>query len=561
MTSGNLAAGELRWLPDEPTFSLVSRYHVCTVHRLARDSSLDLFGHPTAGTRHDFTGQLAVLSERTGGELGDGRTIALERTLLRFYLPFRTAVFADSAVNALQGPDLSKLKAQLGLLSSRLRANHPLKACFACMVQDRREKGVAYWHLSHQCPGVWYCVRHCQPLAQFRLKTNGVERFLLHLPDRNALTVWPVLTAKPTAEVGLPLARIAFAVLGEKPPLRVSRDQFATAYAHALEVKYGVGAVRAPTCRACIADLRRPLESLMGIPEFQAVPSSDAGITALLRRLLRPRSNIHPTWHLLMTHWLFGDWDGLKRAIASSSTPMPKRPDAHPVEIDQRGSSSERALALHDSGKSVRAIALALGVDHKTASVWLAEAGVSTMRRPKVLKTERRLCAIAALQNGAEKRKVAAEAHVSIESITQLLRSEPGLHAQWCAATHRARQSRARAAWTAALTRVADGTVTAARSLAAADYAWLYRNDRDWLAERCVAAPRVPRSRYVAQWAQRDEEVCFEVLLAIHQIQGQKGARARAAALLQMSPQLERFKGRLNRMPLTRDIVTAFTRR
>ena len=555
-----LAAGEQRWLPDETTFSLAGRYHVAAVHRLARDSSLDLFGHPTAGTRHDFSGQLAVLSERTGGALGDGRTIALEHTLLRYYLPFQTADFAESAIRALQGADLSRLKAQLGLLSSRFRANHPLKACFACMAQDRRKEGVAYWRLAHQCPGVWYCVRHGEPLAEFKLKSNGIQRFNLQLPHLGALEVWPALTSKLTCDVGLPLARIAADLMAERPDTRIPRDRLASAYAWALETRYGADSVHAPSCRSVIADLRRLLGPLMRTPGFEALPSSDSGATAQLRRLLHPRSNGHPVWHLLMTHWLFGDWPGLRRAIDASSIHRPAEREARAIERCLAALPRARqALALHQSGKSVRAIATALDVDHKTASVWLAKAGIATPRRAKLLKAEIRGRAIAALEGGAEKLCVATDAQVSVGTITHLLRSEPGLRDKWHAAIYRARRNVARVAWTAALTKAGDSGVKVARSLASADFAWLYRNDREWLSGQRDKTTAV-RSRYCAQWSHRDEGACFEVLAAIREIPAGLGSRGRREALIQMSPLLERFKGKLDKMPLTRDIVASFTR-
>ncbi len=554
------AAGALSWLPDETCHSLAARYHVTAVNRLARESSLQLFGHPTAGTRHDFTGQLAEFSLRTDGELGDGRTIAVERTLLRYYLPFQTPEFSKAAIDTLQGPNMSKLKGQLGLLSSRFRAHHPLKACLDCMDEDVRRHGVAYWHLHHQCPGVWWCHRHRVPLAELSLKTNHVQRFLLHLPRRCNLVQWAPQANPVTKTVGLGLSRIAAGLMAMPAGTYFSRAHLADVYSQEVEARYGVDRVHASATKAVASGLLDVISQLADLPEFESVPSTIAGTTAVLRRLLQPRSNSHPIWHLLMAYWLFGDWLAFRRAIDAERSAQQQRspPD---TSVSNGCAGATKALALYASGKTVRAIALELDVDHKTAAAWLAKNGIATPRRAKLLKNDVRQRAINALRLGRHKDQVAIEAKVSVGSITQLLRSEPGLQAQWHVARHDARRHQARRGWAQALAKAGGRGTKAARSMAAADYAWLYRNDRTWLSGLRPMVNQAPRGRYAAQWAHRDEELCFDVLASILQIPADLPLRTRADALVRTTPRLQRYKGSLDKMPLTRDLVVAFTRK
>src|SRR3546814_4771453 len=51
------------------------------------------------------------------------------------------------------------------LLTSRFRANHPLKACPACMTKDLDDHQTTYWRLDHQFPGVWHCPVHGEDYA------------------------------------------------------------------------------------------------------------------------------------------------------------------------------------------------------------------------------------------------------------------------------------------------------------------------------------------------------------------------------------------------------------
>lgn len=74
------------------------------------------------------------------------------------------------------------LKYQLGMLTSRFRANHPLKACPQCMRDDSSLYGSPYWHLTHQLPGVWVCPSHGHILLTCDAKSTGIGRFIWVLP-------------------------------------------------------------------------------------------------------------------------------------------------------------------------------------------------------------------------------------------------------------------------------------------------------------------------------------------------------------------------------------------
>lgn len=554
----HLLSGELHWLPDEICFSLVARYHVATVHRRARDSCLELFGHATAGARHDFTGQLAELSTRAEGALGSGRDIAFEHTLLRFYLPLQTPTFGAHAIDTLQGHDLSKLKSELGLPSSRFRAHHPLKACESCMAADHRRWGVGYWHLQHQSPGAWWCTEHQEPLLQLPLKTNGIERFLLHLPRREELFNRPDLAEPKSCGHGLEFALLANDLASEPLGRTLPRDALATVYGNELERRFGVARIHAPTANVVIADFQRVMSELRHLPEFSPLPTEFLAAPALLRRLLQPRSNSHPLWHLVMTYWLFGSWARLSAEVDAQTLLIEPAEQAEAQSRSEAGDTDEM-LTMRQAGMSVRAIARSLHIDHKTASSWLAQRGIATPRRAKLLKGDVRRRALTALENGTDKDQVAQEAGVSVGTVTQLLRSEPKLHDRWRAARYEIQQRRAREAWLRALQHAIPNGVKLARSQAAAAYAWLYRNDREWLSVHTSQLQRCARNRYAAQWTERDEQACFEVLESIQALPVDLPHRARMRSLMRACPTLERYRGSLHELPLTSDILAAFT--
>lgn len=120
------------WLRGETLFSLCSRQHRLWGHNLSSRSTEILFGGKRLGTQHDFPSGLDAFALRTEGQLGSAVEIARDRTMLRFHRPFFAKAEIDHAIWAMRGPAVAHLKFRLGLLTSRFRANHPLKASVAC---------------------------------------------------------------------------------------------------------------------------------------------------------------------------------------------------------------------------------------------------------------------------------------------------------------------------------------------------------------------------------------------------------------------------------------------
>lgn len=151
------AAFLVPWLEDETVFSLVSRLHKLWGYPLAGNTTQILFGHHQGGSQHDFPTRLTEFAQSTKGLLGSATNIVQKHTLYKYYRTFLDEPERQELADALYGHSLAHLKLRLGLLTSRLRANHPLKACPLCMQADVEQHGVAYWHLTHQYPGVWIC--------------------------------------------------------------------------------------------------------------------------------------------------------------------------------------------------------------------------------------------------------------------------------------------------------------------------------------------------------------------------------------------------------------------
>ena len=175
------------WLEDETLFSLVSRYHRLSGHPSPKHTARILFGSAMSGYQHDLPSGIDEFVRVTRGQRGSSIEIINQRTILPFFLAFRTDRDERNAQAAMRGPRIGSLKYQLGILTSRFRAHHPLRACWLCMAEDKENHGTAYWRRIHQFPGVLICIKHESPLAVSDIKTSGVRRFDYLLPEPHEL--------------------------------------------------------------------------------------------------------------------------------------------------------------------------------------------------------------------------------------------------------------------------------------------------------------------------------------------------------------------------------------
>ncbi len=558
----------LAWIPGETLFSLVSRHHYFWGHRLSARTCEQFFGHRRSGSQHDLPSRLSHFVTRTGGNFGSVEKIAKDRTLLAYYAAFISAEELGNAIACMAGDSVAHLKLRLGILTSRFRANHPLKACSACMVEDRAAFGWSYWHVDHQYPGVWICQKHGLQLLESDLKATGVERFQWHLPAAGHFRQWPADTRKAMLEGHTALhslSRQVIELMTNAPNRSIQTSRLHEVYRAELVRREWVtraGGFRMPVISASFLD---HVKHLRAVPELEALPTTADEAAIQLGRLLRPpRSGTHPLRHMVLINWLFGSAEAFWQAQASALSPLialPKAifsPNEKACDISQ-DPRRERLIGLLTVQKqSARMAAKAIGIDVGTAMSWAAQAGLSNSRRPKKLVAELRQQTIAELQKGIDKAVVAANAQVSVVTITKLLLSEVGLHAAW----HQAREQRARATargvWVQLLQTHPGVGTKFLRALEPAAYAWLYRNDRAWLDSHKPDQQALPArlGGLHVLWDERDQSLSAEVRQAVQILRKSAGVRQiKLWQIYQAVPALKAKIAALDRLPLTRRAI------
>jgi len=558
----------LAWLPDETLFSLCSRHHRLSGRGVSAETTQVLFGHRSGGSQHDFPNRIGEFCRRTGGAYGQPDHVARDRTALSFYAPFSQEEVVKSAAREMCGPSVAHLKFRLGLLTSRFGANHPLKACSYCMDADLDRYGWVFWHQEHQLPGVWVCPAHLTPLRVAAVKSTGVGRFLWHLPSfEKTSSSWAdghdLASFVRLADV------VAKLVRQPRPDGWLEPSVVQLTLRGQMENRGWVTPSGSIRLEAAAEDFRRFSAPLRIVHELNSLPDSLVSAKTQIGRLLRPlRAGVHPLRLLVCIAWLFEDPEHFIAAHDRRVLLPPAQADhgadggiaeavASPQDCQDLPMRA-RLLQQLGEGKSISAVANTMGVDVSTAISWAAQAGVQTPRRPKLLKPEVRSGLVAKLRRGADKDAVARSAGVSIETVTRLLRSEVGLHAEWQASRFSDAQNRARDAWTQVWISHSAAGAKLMRAMAPAAFAWLYRNDREWLCQHgpSSAAPRGVGGASSVKWDVRDGKLSQAVKEAILQLSVlQARGTLRLWQIYQVVPDLKAKLGQLDRLPLTRRVL------
>lgn len=551
-------------LPGELLFGWAARTHRISGYATSQDTSNALFGSSHAGLQHDFPASLGVLHARTGAAFQSVREIIEDRTLLPYFLPLRDAAKQQNFMRMLEGEPRQGLKFQLGLLTSRFGASHPLKACKNCMASDEAKLGISWWRTSHQLPSVFVCLDHQEPLLLDQRKINR-SPYAYVLPELG--TVWrAAVTGRISSNKLEHLLRLAELSLRWSPkslPTGCSQADLISAL-RCQAISAGLGSTNQRLrLREFSADYAAHVSSVRTIPGLDGLPKSKEEAESQLARILgNPRTGTHPIRYLSLIDFLFSSWDHFIDAV--DRRPACANTDEQPTQdlAPTCGSRVKLIELVSKGGKSVTYAARAVGIDLPTAQSICETDGIEVKRRPSKLSARRRQVLVQELRDGAPKDLIAKRFAISRASVERVIRSTPNLSASWRRARFLKERKERRARWKAALTTCGPRAKKSARGLDAATYAWLYRNDRSWLLNSTRAKSISSKSNNSnLDWAGRDAELSAAIATAAEKLRATgTPAPFRLWELLIEVPGLRSKMKHLERLPLTTSLLDQLCR-
>ncbi len=477
----------LKWLEDETFFSICSRQHAAWGNLHLKTTFGMLFDSTSHATKHDFPHSLDTLQANIRSVWGDAESIIFRHTIFPLFMPFQSQPRIQAVMPMLKGDNLGSIKYRLGLITGRFGAEHALKACSCCIETDINCRGVAYWHLSHQFPGVLICPVHNVWLQESALNRRWAGRFQLALPAQAALIPQPAQYLDPiTLDAVTQLADSVLDLASLGPSKFFNPLLVRSVYRNALcNLGY-----RSPTSPQAAASFAQHSSILQPFHPLTALPTTAEKASAYLQQLMRnPRGHSHPLKHLVMITWLF-------RKVGAFV-------DAY-----------DRFAASQDPGLSD-----AVQPRYTDQPVPKpAEAKKTKQLRPKTLKPAIRAQILRLLSKGTPKNTICNQFRITTSTINKLLRAEPQIKKSWATAKLEMALLEHRGNWIALSQSSPSSNTSIIRSQNPKLYAWLYRNDKHWLLQQGSELPtgRIGNNSKI-NWGDRDIELEKTVLNALTQ--------------------------------------------
>jgi hypothetical protein len=499
-------------LPDELLYSWLGRLAALNTAGAPRQCLELIFGSGTGIPGIDLPTRLLAIQERLGSWLPFGTTEELLDlgTLLPYHRPFLPGDrYAFVHKTILQG-DGKGLKTQMGRVANRFGTSSSLRFCAECIAESIDRHGSPYWMRRHQLPGINCCTKHVAKLLQ-------VPQPSLRSDRQRFITPMGLVTVQPQPQRDtrqLKFAELSQSLLFSRLPVMDSQQRSATYRGSALALGFRSRYGRIDH-EALAQAIRMHFEDFEGFDHRERLLASTATPLRWIRDLIeRPERSVHPICHLLLIDFLFGSIPAFESAVSLQKNIEPADSQScglSPVPLQATRSDIDSEAVLFDTSQSCRQIATLLGKSVTTV--------VAQRRARRILINERRKHLTpnilervrSELSSGAPAAQIAVRCEVSLSTVYRV-RAEHSLprksqQVQRLENEMRVRRER----WLVAITACRTAGVSSARAAAPADYAWLYRHDRNWLVSTTQPIPRKCSTKPRVDWAQRDSDFCQQV--------------------------------------------------
>jgi hypothetical protein len=146
---------------DELLYSVLARYHIRSGNISPKATMKELFGSNTATAIIDLPSNLDNLIENMPVTARyTAEKLIFNHTLYPFYSIFLPQERAELVLNSMKGNNGGDIHTRAGISASSISSKQYLQFCPKCLNEDREKHGEFYWHRVHQIPGVMVCPKH-----------------------------------------------------------------------------------------------------------------------------------------------------------------------------------------------------------------------------------------------------------------------------------------------------------------------------------------------------------------------------------------------------------------
>ena len=468
--------------PDETLYSWCGHVHAWNGNSSVLHTSRQLFSSAHAGLLHDFPSHLDTLQNRTFGLLPDTHKLALNHSLLGYYLPFQDKKLSLHILDSIILGNLPQIKYLLGLPASRVGGNHPLKFCPYCLKHDLESYGHSIWHIQHQRPSTFLCTAHNQPLHFTQISKTPVHlRYWISANNVTEVSI-PKISSEHSRQCLLKLANLSEFV-HQMPTGSLNSQILAWTYQSRLQ-EIGLlskrGNIKIRLLTKAVAGHYKGCELLPGFNILDSLNNSSGGFVGSVSR--KHPSKAHPLKHLLLMNYLFNNWDDMIKLYNEVQNHLPNwiAPVIEPKTVtDSRIEPFIDLIRQH--GLSITRASSQIGISVTTGTQWAKQHGIKFTPRVSSLTPQKLNEVKRQLIKGALKKSVAARTGISLVSINRLLAVDNDLKLQWVSARLEKNKKQYRKTFQKVIRNHPGLPIKILRKIKGNGYHWLYRHDRDWL--------------------------------------------------------------------------------
>jgi hypothetical protein len=187
MSSGRMKM-VLHWFPtpypDELLYSILARYHVWSGNTSPKLTTEELFGKRTVRSVWDLPANLNVLLNKLGS-YWDADQLIFNHTMYPYYATFLLPNQAKLVKESMLDNKGGTIHTRTGIAASNVKLKTNLWACGDCIKEDMDTYGETYWRRVHQSPGVFFCPKHENVLEETNVavKAQNQHEFIVAAPD------------------------------------------------------------------------------------------------------------------------------------------------------------------------------------------------------------------------------------------------------------------------------------------------------------------------------------------------------------------------------------------
>ncbi|HDZ8830191.1 TnsD family Tn7-like transposition protein [Aeromonas hydrophila] len=449
-------------LPDELLLSRLIRYVTISGDN-GDDFVSKVFGSRKVSIHPFLTARLEQLA---GWSLENAEVMLFQQTLAPLFL-FFLPTYADRLKRSMLTGDGAEAHRASQLSLFGCGNSLFLKWCPVCAQQDLRQYGVAYWHRTHQIPGVTACAFH--PVLLDKLELVRRQRIIAAL--------LPTFTDHPRVafDVEVQVARFGFNLL-QLLMVGIPHIDSVLVYRSKLSELEFITANHRVRRKRLMEDFCADLKYYR--------PGSDTPFPRhphdhrYLPQLLEPNTSHHPFRHILFAWWLFGEPEKMlftKHLCTVSLQPIPLE------SLEGKISTEQQCLQLLRKQCSLSEIYRLTGKSRCYLRRLALLNNIPLELKPKKLTGECQKRIIALAYSGMHRKAISEQCGIGIGSVEQVISSQPGLveHRRRCHWESKRRRCRLEITKYLILHPRAHRKDCKVQCNAA--FFWLYLNDPVWL--------------------------------------------------------------------------------